>query len=167
MMMPRIFGENLFDDFMDDFSFPTLPDVDKELYGKHAKNLMKTDVKETDDGYQVAVDLPGFKKEELSLELKNGYLMINAAKGLDKEEKEEKTGMNIVLVEQDGTRSFLTNPHGTLRSLKVEHIQMPFPESAKIICFASIFVFPKIDPDKFQNFRYEICIQRCKNEERI
>ena len=62
--------------------------------------------------------------------------------------KEEKTGMNIVLVEQDGTRSFLTNPHGTLRSLKVEHIQMPFPESAKIICFASIFVFPKIDPDK-------------------
>ena len=56
--------------------------------------------------------------------------------------------MNIVLVEQDGTRSFLTNPHGTLRSLKVEHIQMPFPESAKIICFASIFVFPKIDPDK-------------------
>ena len=62
--------------------------------------------------------------------------------------KEEKTGMNIVLVEQDGTRSFLTNPHGTLRSLKVEHIQMPFPESAKIVCFASIFVFPKIGPDK-------------------
>ena len=62
--------------------------------------------------------------------------------------KDEKTGMNIVLVEQDGTRSFLTNPHGTLRSLKVEHIQMPFPESAKIVCFASIFVFPKIGPDK-------------------
>ena len=47
MMMPSIFGENLFDDFMDDFSFPTFPNVDKELYGKHAKNLMKTDVKET------------------------------------------------------------------------------------------------------------------------
>ena len=62
--------------------------------------------------------------------------------------KDEKTGVNIVLVEQDGTRSFLTNPHGTLRSLKVEHIQMPFPESAKIVCFASIFVFPKIGPDK-------------------
>ena len=62
--------------------------------------------------------------------------------------KDEKTGMNIVLVEQDGTRSFLTNPHGTLRSLKVEHIQMQFPESAKIVCFASIFVFPKIGPDK-------------------
>ena len=48
MMMPSIFGENLFDDFMDDFSFPTFPNVDKELYGKHAKNLMKTDVKETE-----------------------------------------------------------------------------------------------------------------------
>lgn len=58
--------------------------------------------------------------------------------------EEEKTGMNIVLVENDGTRSFLTNPHGTLRSLKLEHIQMPFPESAKVICFASIFVFPQI-----------------------
>ena len=46
MMMPSIFGENLFDDFMNDFSFPTFPNVDKELYGKHAKNLMKTDVKE-------------------------------------------------------------------------------------------------------------------------
>ena len=62
--------------------------------------------------------------------------------------KEEKTGMNIVLVEKDGTRSFLTNPHGTLRSLKMEHIQIPFPESAKVICFASIFVFPKIGPDE-------------------
>ncbi len=62
--------------------------------------------------------------------------------------KEEKTGMNIVLVEKGGTRSFLTNPHGTLRSLKLDHIQMPFPESAKIICFASIFVFPQIGPNE-------------------
>ena len=50
---------------------------------------MKTDVKEQDDHYEVDIDLPGFKKEELSLELKNGYLMINAAKGLDKEEKKD------------------------------------------------------------------------------
>ena len=90
MMMPSIFGENLFDDFMDDFSFPTLPDVDKELYGKHAKNLMKTDVKETDDGYQVAVDLPGFKKDEIQIELKDGYLTVSAEKGLDKDEEDKK-----------------------------------------------------------------------------
>ena len=62
MMMPSIFGENLFDDFMNDFSFPTFPNVDKELYGKHAKNLMKTDVKETENAYEIDIDLPGFKK---------------------------------------------------------------------------------------------------------
>ena len=59
MMMPSIFGENLFDDFMDDFSFPTFPNVDKELYGKHAKNLMKTDVKETENAYEMSNRLVG------------------------------------------------------------------------------------------------------------
>lgn len=90
MMMPSIFGESLFDDFMDDFMFPSFPDVDKTLYGKHAKNMMKTDVKETDDGYVVDIDLPGFKKDEIKVQLDNGYLTISAAKGLDKEEKNKK-----------------------------------------------------------------------------
>ena len=89
MLMPSIFGENLFDDFDNLMNF-SFPDVDKELYGKHAKNMMKTDVKETDDGYEVAIDLPGFKKDELHLELNNGYLTISAEKGLDKEEKDKK-----------------------------------------------------------------------------
>ena len=86
MLMPSIFGENLFDDWMD-LSFP---DVDKVLYGKHAKNKMKTDVKETDKGYEVAIDLPGFKKDEVTIQLKDGYLNISAAKGLDKDEKDKK-----------------------------------------------------------------------------
>ena len=89
MLLPSIFGENLFDDWMD-FSFPQVADVDKELYGKHAKNMMKTDVKETEKGYEVAVDLPGFKKDEIQLELNDGYLTISAEKGLDKEEKDKK-----------------------------------------------------------------------------
>ena len=89
MLLPSIFGENLFDNWMD-FSFPEMPDVDKALYGKHAKNMMKTDVKETDKGYEVAVDLPGFKKDEIQLELNDGYLTISAEKGLDKEEKDKK-----------------------------------------------------------------------------
>jgi len=95
MMMPSIFGENLFDDFMNDFSFPTFPNVDKELYGKHAKNLMKTDVKEKDGNYEVAIDLPGFKKDEVHAALENGYLTISAEKGLDKDEKEKETGRYI------------------------------------------------------------------------
>ena len=89
MLMPSIFGEDLFNDWMD-FSFPQVPDVDKELYGKHAKNMMKTDVKETEEGYEVAIDLPGFKKDEVKIHLDNGYLTIIAAKGLDKDEQDKK-----------------------------------------------------------------------------
>lgn len=94
MLLPSIFGENLFDDWMD-FSFPEIPDVDKTLYGKHAKNMMKTDVRETDDAYEVDIDLPGFKKDEVTAELNDGYITISAAKGLDKDEKDKKTGKYI------------------------------------------------------------------------
>ena len=87
MLMPSIFGENLFNDDWMDFGFP---EVDKALYGKHANNVMKTDVKETDTGYEVDIDLPGFKKDEINAQLDNGYLTISAAKGLDKDEKDKK-----------------------------------------------------------------------------
>ena len=86
MLMPRIFGEDLFNDWMD-FSFP---DIDRKLYGKHVNNIMKTDVKEKDGSYEVAIDLPGFKKEDVKAELKDGYLTISAVKGLDKDEKNQE-----------------------------------------------------------------------------
>lgn len=89
MLMPSIFGENVFDDLMD-FSFPEFPDIDKKLYGKHAKNLMKTDIRELDGSYELVVDLPGFKKDEIEVQLENGYLTISAAKGLDKDETDKK-----------------------------------------------------------------------------
>ena len=87
MLMPSIFGESLFDNFMNSFTFP---DVEKELYGKRAANLMKTDVKEKDNIYEVDVDLPGFTKDELTMELDNGYLTISAVKGLDKDEQNKE-----------------------------------------------------------------------------
>lgn len=89
-MLPSIFGENLFDDlFRDDFGmFPTWSDRNP-LYGKHAKNMMKTDVRETEDTYELDIDLPGFKKDELNLDLKNGYLTIQATKGLDKDQQDQ------------------------------------------------------------------------------
>ena len=90
MLLPSIFGENLFDDFMDDFRYPAFPDEDKTVYGKHAKNLMKTDVKEKDGSFEVDIDLPGFKKDEITMHLEDGYLTVSAAKGLDKDEKDEK-----------------------------------------------------------------------------
>ena len=87
MMMPSVFGRDIFDDFMDGFAFP---DVSKELYGKHVKNVMKTDVRELDNGYEIIVDLPGFKKDEIEVQLENGCLSISAAKGLDKDEPDKK-----------------------------------------------------------------------------
>ena len=90
-MLPSIFGENLFDEFFND-TFDRFPGWNGRdpLYGKRAKNLMKTDVRETEDTYEVDVDLPGFKKDEICVDLKDGYLTIQAAKGLDKDEKDKK-----------------------------------------------------------------------------
>ena len=88
--MPSIFGENLFDEMMD---FPWEREFfgrRNPLYGKNEKNLMKTDVKETDNSYELDIDLPGFKKDEVSASLENGYLTISAAKGLDKDQKDKE-----------------------------------------------------------------------------
>lgn len=60
------------------------------------------------------------------------------------------TGINVVLVSHDGSRHFLTNPHGSLRRLTLQDIHMPFPQSTKIVCFASIFVFPEIGPKELE-----------------
>ena len=93
-MLPSIFGEKLFDDFFDDAFDKRFFGEHNPLYGKHAKNLMKTDVKEGKDCYKVAIDLPGFKKDEVDVELRDGYLTVSAAKGLDKDE-EDKEGRYI------------------------------------------------------------------------
>ena len=89
MLMPSIFGEDMFDDFMRDFPFfdeNAGNKIEKKLYGRHAKNMMKTDIKEQEDGYELEMDLPGFTKDEITAELKDGYLTISASKGLDKDE---------------------------------------------------------------------------------
>jgi len=93
--LPTVFGENLMDVF-DDFDrnfFRGFDHADRALYGKHAQNMMKTDVKETDEGYEVDVDLPGLKKDEIRLELNNGYLTISAEKSLEKENENKKSKM--------------------------------------------------------------------------
>ena len=91
-MLPSIFGENLFDDFFDDDEFGKLSTMGgrNPLYGKRAKNLMKTDIRETEDTFELDVDLPGFKKDEISVDLKDGYLSIGAAKSIDKEEQDKQ-----------------------------------------------------------------------------
>ena len=119
MLMPSIFGENLFNDDWMDFGFP---EVDKALYGKHANNVMKTDVKETDTGYEVDIDLPGFKKDEINAQLDNGYLTISAAKGLDKDEKDKK-GKYIRKERYPGamSRSFYVGEGVTQEDIKAKY----------------------------------------------
>ena len=83
MLMPSIFGENLFDDFFGDFPFyydKDMKNVEKKLYGRKASHVMKTDIKETDNGYELVVDLPGFTKDEVQATLENGYLTISEEK---------------------------------------------------------------------------------------
>ena len=90
-MLPSIFGENLFDDFFNDpFGMMNVSEGHNPLYGKHAKNLMKTDIREHEEGYELDIDLPGFKKDEINVQLDNGYLTISATKGLDKDEQDKK-----------------------------------------------------------------------------
>ena len=88
-MLPSIFGENLFDEFFND-PFALMTSGRDPLYGKHAKNLMKTDVRELDGSYEIDIDLPGFKKDEVDIQLQDGCLTISAAKGLDKDEQDKK-----------------------------------------------------------------------------
>ena len=88
MLMSGIFGENLFDDWMG-FPMRELANVDRRLYGKNASHIMKTDVKETDGNYELEVDLPGFKKDEINVKLEDGYMTISATKGLDTEKKDK------------------------------------------------------------------------------
>ena len=93
-MLPSIFGENLFDDFFNDPFGMTAARAENPLYGKHTRNLMKTDVRETENTYELDIDLPGFKKDEITVDLRNGYLSISAAKGLDRDQK-DKEGKSI------------------------------------------------------------------------
>jgi HSP20 family molecular chaperone IbpA len=93
MFYPTLFKDDLFDDF---FDFPTFRDfdrADRKLYGKHANGLMKTDVRENEGNYELDIDLPGFKKDEITLTLDNGYLIVGASKTVNEDEKDSKGKM--------------------------------------------------------------------------
>jgi HSP20 family molecular chaperone IbpA len=138
--LPAIFGENmmdLFDDFDRDF-FRGFYRPEKALYGKNAARVMKTDVRETEGGYELDVDLPGFKKEEIHLELQNGYLTISTEKNL--ENREEKEGKIIRQERYAGTmqRSFYVGENLTDEDIQAKYedgvlkIALPKKEAKKV-----------------------------------
>ena len=138
--LPTVFGENLMDVF-DDFDrnfFRGFGNVDRVLYGKHGQQMMKTDVKETEEGYEVDIDLPGFDKDEIRLDLNSGYLTITTEKSLEKDGKKGKmlrqeryTGMR--------QRSFYVGEHITEEDVKasyksgVLHLLIPKKDAPKVV----------------------------------
>ena len=95
MMVPYMFNDGFLDDLFDDkwerdFERALRRAEPKGMFGKHAANVMKTDVRESKDGYDVFVDLPGFKKEDVKLDLENGYLTITANRSEDLDEKDKE-----------------------------------------------------------------------------
>ena len=134
-MLPSIFGENLFDDFFSDPFGMMVPQSRDPLYGKHGKNLMKTDVKELDQSYEMDIDLPGFKKDEVNVELENGYLTISAAKGLDRDQKDGE-GRYIRQERYSGqcSRSFYVGdirPEDVTASFEDGILRLTFPKAGQ------------------------------------
>ena len=136
LYMPGIFGEDLMDRWFDDMD-REFARMEKPLYGHNAKKLMKTDVREHDDSYEVDIELPGFHKDEVQLSLENGYLNITAAKGLDKDEKDKESGKLIRQERYAGSmsRSFYVGEELTEEDIKakLEHgvlsLQIPKKEA--------------------------------------
>ena len=122
--LPAVFGENmmdLFDDFDRDF-FRGFGRPERMLYGKNADRMMKTDVREMEGGYEVVVDLPGFKKDEIKLELNSGYLTISTEKNLEKDEKNQQ-GKILRQERYSGTmqRSFYVGGSITEEDIKAKY----------------------------------------------
>ena len=138
MLLPSIFEENLLDDWM---HFPKMefPDIDRKLYGKNASHIMKTDVHETDDGYELDIDLPGFKKDDIRISLENGYLSVNASKAHGNDEKDDK-GKVIRKERYSGSmqRSFYVGDATTEEDIKAKYedgvlkLDIPKQDEAKV-----------------------------------
>ena len=143
-MLPSIFGESLFDDWMG-FPFRGFEsDVDHKLYGKHAARVMKTDLKEHDDGYELLVDLPGFKKEQIELQLQNGYLTISAAKGLEEEGKDKKGH----IVHQERYSGSMTRSFYIGENVREEDVKAKFEDGVLTLDF------PKEAPQKLPEQKF-------------
>jgi len=84
MLLPNVFSENFLDGFFDDFARPV-----KKMFDASTSSVMKADVKEREDGYDLLIDLPGYKKDDVSVKFKDGYLIINANNQKEDEEKNE------------------------------------------------------------------------------
>ena len=128
MLMSGLFGEDLFDEFL---GLPTreLANIDRQLYGKNAQNLMKTDVHENETDYEMDMDLPGFKKDQIKINLENGYLTIEASKEHDSEKKKHGKVIRQERYEGSMQRSFYVGD-----GVKVEDVKARFEDGVLKLC---------------------------------
>lgn len=149
MLLPSIFGNDVFDDMMSFPTFNDFGDIDRKLYGKHADRVMKTDVREHEDHFEIDIDLPGFTKDEINLELSSGYLIISAAKGLDKDEKTAKGK----LIRQERYAGAMQRSYYVGKELTEEDIKAKFENGVLSLCI------PKKEPQKAVPERKRIAIE--------
>ena len=137
MLMP-----SLFDEFFDDFARPAKSVV---RYNYPATAVMKTDVKEDENGYHLDIELPGYKKDDIKAELKEGYMTITATKAEDKDEKDKK-GNYIRRERYQGTssRSFYVG-----EEVKEEDIKAKFEDGILKVFVPKIEAVPEVPQSRF------------------
>lgn len=141
MLMPSIFGENLMDDFMNDF---TMPSLGRSFFEMPMQNIMKTDIKETEKDCVLDIDLPGYKKEDIKAHLKDGYLTITATQNKNNDEK-DKEGRYLRRERYTGSvsRSFYVG-----KNLSETDISAKFENGILTLSF------PKKQPKKVDEVKY-------------
>jgi HSP20 family molecular chaperone IbpA len=139
MMRPGFFGETLIDDFFNDFTHPT------KKYRTTNVNIMKTDVQESEDGYELDIELPGYKKEDVQAELKDGTLIITAT---HQEQNDEQKKPYIRRERFWGTcsRSFYVG-----EEVKQEDIKARFEDGILKLFVPKIKEVPQVESNHFIN----------------
>ena len=133
MLMPSIFGENLLDNF---FDFP---------FDGRRTEMMSTDIKDTDTGYEITMSLPGVKKEDVKAQLKDGYLTIQASANNKKDEKDDK-GRYIRRERYSGScsRSFYVGDQITEADIKAK-----FENGALVLTIPKKDAQEKVEDNKY------------------
>jgi len=140
MLMPSIFGERLFDDFMGGFPYLS----SRKVLDMPTQSVMRTDVKDTGSNYELLIDLPGYKKEDVKAQLKDGYLTISAATETSNDEKDE----NGKYLRKERYTGSVSRSYYVGENLQEEDIHARFDNGILTL------TFPKEAPKKIEEEKY-------------
>lgn len=149
MLLPSIFGNDVFDSMLSFPRFEDFGDIDRKLYGKRADRLMTTDVREHEDHFDIQIDLPGFKKDEIDLSLQSGYLIVSAAGELNNDESNEQGK----LIRKERYSGSMQRSYYVGKEVAEEDIAARFEDGVLMLSV------PKKEPSKAVPERKRIAIQ--------